>query len=194
MGHATFAQAGPQTAVPQIEGSATVNDSSQSKMTALARFEFESGKGKEGSKVLMAEWDTSLTSHESLQGSPRAPDQESHPTSPAWEVSWEDMPVTIAVRDKAKETQTRERQYFLLPPGCQVPTNISITHRTGSVISAKPLPAIYPEGLGLEVGSKGVLRKCSRVTGHCRSSKAYGALLARARKSQHLAPLFLGLR
>lgn len=84
--------------------------------------------------------------------------------------------MTIAVRDRAEETQTRRRQYFLLPPGCQVPTNFTTVHRTGLVISAKPLPAIYPGGLRLEVESKGVLRKCSRVTGFRRSSKVYGAL------------------
>lgn len=65
----------------------------------------------------MVEWDTSLTSHQSRQSSPEAPDQGSHPTNPAREVSWEDMPMTIAVQDRTEETQTRERQYFLLPPG-----------------------------------------------------------------------------
>lgn len=102
--------------------------------------------------------------------------------------------MTIAAQDRDEETQTRERLHFLLPSGCQVPTDIVITHRTGSAIFARPLPAIYSEGLGLKTGSRGVLRKCSRMSGHRRSSKASGALLVRARKSWHFPPLFLELR
>lgn len=178
MGHANFAQAELQTVV----------------LPAIARFEFESGKGKEGSKVLMVEWDTSLIPHEFRQNFPGTSNQESHPTIPAWEVSWNDMPVTIAAQDRDEETRIRERQYFLLPSGCQIPTDITITHRTGLAISAKPLPAIYPEGLGLKIGSKGVLRKCSHMSGYHRSSKASSALLVRASKSWHFSPLFLELR
>ncbi|SPO04211.1 uncharacterized protein DNG_06894 [Cephalotrichum gorgonifer] len=146
------------------EASTLTDGVPQSKITALARFEFESAKGKAGSKVLMVEWDTSLTSHEASHGSPQIRDQKSSsPTerearvSPDWKVSWEGMPMTMVVRDREERNRARERQLFLLPPACQFPADITITHRTGLVISTKPLPAIYPEGLGLEAGSKGVL-------------------------------------
>lgn len=129
------------------------------KSTALARFEFEPGRGKNGSKVLMVEWDTALTPHEQNQEPPQPPDHGSHSTASAWKVSWEGMPVTLAVRDRDEGTRSQERQFFLLPPGSQFPADITITHHTGLTVSAKVLPAIFPEGLGPEAGSKGVLRK-----------------------------------
>lgn len=128
-------------------------------VAALARFEFESGKGKDGSKVLMVEWDTGFTSDEQHGDSPRLPDQQPRPAGHVWTVSWEGMPVALPVRDRDERGLTQERQFFLLPPACQFPGDITITHHTGLTISAKPLPAIFPEGLGPEAGTKGVLRK-----------------------------------
>lgn len=147
------------TSAATVEEPKSMESSLQPKTAAaLARFEFESGKGKDGSKVLMVEWDTTCT-HEQREASPRLPDQESHPAGPVWKVSWEGMPVALPVRDRDERSRTQERQFFLLPPGCQFPGDITITHHTGLTVSAKPLPAIFPEGLGLDAGTKGVLRK-----------------------------------
>lgn len=153
MGHATAAAAVDKP--KSMEGPPESNTAAP----ALARFEFESGKGKDGSKVLMVEWDTAFTSDEQHAGSPRLPGQEPDPAVPVWTVSWEGMPVALPVRDRDERSQTQERQFFLLPPACQFPSDITITHHTGLTVSAKPLPAIFPDGLGLEAGTKGVLRK-----------------------------------
>lgn len=153
MGHATVA------AMADELNSIETPPESKPAAAALARFEFESGKGKDGSKVLMVEWDTAFTSDEKRADSPRPPDQETYPAGPVWTVSWEGMPVALPVRDRDERSLTQERQFFLLPPACQFPGDISITHHTGLTVSANPLPAIFPDGLGLEAGTKGVLRK-----------------------------------
>lgn len=87
---------------------------------------------------MMMEWDTSLVPHEFRQNFPGTSNEESHHAIAAWEVSWKGMPVTIAAQDRDEETQTRERLHFLLPSGCQIPTDITITHRTGLGILATP--------------------------------------------------------
>lgn len=123
--------------------------------TALARFEFEFGKGNEGTKILMVEWED---------------DEE---TSGDWEVSWEGKTTSLSAKDGAesKEKDGRKpthRLYFLLAPGAMVPPRIKIkksirkdSNEGGeTVLYANSLPAIFPRELGLsgrEEGKKGVL-------------------------------------
>ena len=182
------------TSATTAEDSTGLDVPPQSQASPLARFEFESGKGKDGSKVLMVEWDTLITSHEQNRDSPQVPSPESRTADPAWTVSWEGMPVALPVRDRDERGLAQERQLFLLPPGSQVPPDITVTHRTGSAVSAKPLPAIFPEGLGLEAGTKGVLRESIYFFGRLRGLEAWEQLrssapigpLASASKTVHL--------
>ncbi|KAJ0300757.1 hypothetical protein COL516b_008328 [Colletotrichum fioriniae] len=120
---------------------------------ALARFEFEAGKGNEGTKVLMVEWDPSISPSSS------SPASELSPTpGKAWEVSWEGKANHLPASDNVKGTH--ERMYFLLPPGATVPSTIAIIHPDGTTFTIKPLPAIFPPGLsasGFDTGTRGVL-------------------------------------
>lgn len=162
MGHASLARPyRPELGIGTVEEESTNIDGPLPPHSALATVEFEPVEGKNGSKVLMVEWDATMATHEQNQhgGSPRPLGHQSHPTESAWKVSWEGMPVTLAVRDRDEGPQRRERQFFLLPPGSQFPTHVTITHSTGLAMSAKPLPATYPDGLGLDVGAGGILRK-----------------------------------
>ncbi|KAK1968838.1 hypothetical protein LY78DRAFT_701210 [Colletotrichum sublineola] len=118
---------------------------------ALARFEFETGKGNEGTKILMVEWDPSA--------SPSVlPPSTASATSKAWEVSWEGKTNYLPASDKT--TGTNKRGYFLLPPGALVPPVITISHPDGTTLTTKPLPAIFPPGLAAgnpDVGLRGIL-------------------------------------
>ncbi|KAJ9201755.1 hypothetical protein DTO021D3_7762 [Paecilomyces variotii] len=122
-------------------------------ITALARFEFEAGKGNEGTKILMVEWE-----NDDLTRSP----------SGSWHVSWEGK-TTVLPADEQTSEHTR-RFYFLLPPGVTIPPVITLTYEPppNSATTAKkndslqlnPLPAIFPAELGATArtaGKKGVL-------------------------------------
>ncbi|KAI7915132.1 hypothetical protein M9X92_008605 [Pyricularia oryzae] len=123
--------------------------------TALARFEFETGKGNEGTKILMVEWDAASTA----MGSRQMED---------WQVSWEGKTTVLPIRDPelSEGGSSNRRVYFLLPPGAPIPPLVTIS-RTGAgatsdPLRTKPLPAIfYPALLGAEtkqeVGLRGVL-------------------------------------
>lgn len=114
--------------------------------SALSRFEFEAGKGNEGTKILMVEWDTSVG------GSLGAGD---------WEVSWEGKTTVLPIRDTETDIYSNlgsggssRRVYFLLPPGASIPPLVSITQlgpsakEAGSpTIRTKPMPAIFPAEL-----------------------------------------------
>ncbi|OHF04335.1 hypothetical protein CORC01_00187 [Colletotrichum orchidophilum] len=120
---------------------------------ALARFEFESGKGNEGTKILMVEWDLSLSPTFSLTTS-----KISAPPSKAWEVSWNGKANYLPSSDDFEGTH--KRVYFLLPPGAFVPPIVNITRHDGTTIAINPLPAIFPPALGaseLDAGTRGVL-------------------------------------
>lgn len=117
--------------------------------TALARFEFEFGKGNEGTKILMVEWDDD--------------DEE---TSADWEVSWEGKTTNLSAKDSAlsKERDSKKpshRLYFLLAPGAMVPPRIKIKRNSrqdsseGTVLYANSLPAIFPKELGLSGREEG---------------------------------------
>lgn len=122
---------------------------SPSSAFALSRFEFEAGKGNEGTKILMVEWDTSVGGF-SGEGA-------------EWEVSWEGKTTVLPIRDPETETEgglaigsggQSRRVYFLLPPGAPVPSLVSITQlggpgqsASGPTLRAKPMPAIFPAEL-----------------------------------------------
>ncbi|KAK3984293.1 hypothetical protein QBC44DRAFT_18330 [Cladorrhinum sp. PSN332] len=121
---------------------------------ALSRFEFETGKGNEGTKVIMVEWDASVLG----QGS-RASD---------WDISWDGKKSALAVQDADPDsTGIMHRMYFLLPTGATVPALISITYTgipdnkpiTLPILRTKPMPAIFPAELTnkKETGTRGVL-------------------------------------
>ncbi|KAH8808386.1 hypothetical protein F5884DRAFT_367888 [Xylogone sp. PMI_703] len=110
--------------------------------TALARFEFESGRGNEGTKILMVEWE----------------DDSQTQNVGDWEVSWEGKSTLLSARDGAEEKL--HRLYFLLPPGTSIPRVVTLAQQGGKIIHTTPLPAIFPAELGLTArtaGKKGVL-------------------------------------
>ncbi|WPH01127.1 Hypothetical protein R9X50_00396200 [Acrodontium crateriforme] len=119
---------------------------------ALARFEFEPGRSKEGTKVLMVEWEDDDTT-KAIIGD--------------WEVSWEGKRTVLPARGdqqpKSEDNETDEmpihRLYFLLGPGVSIPTAVAL--RKGTVEwKTNPLPAIFAPELGAtarQAGKKGVL-------------------------------------
>ena len=122
-------------------------------ITALARFEFEAGKGNEGTKILMVEWED-----DDLTRSPAG----------SWHVSWDGKKAVLPADEQTSEN-TR-RFYFLLPPGVTIPPVITLiyepppnsasTARKLDSIQVNPLPAIFSTELGATArtaGKKGVL-------------------------------------
>lgn len=122
-------------------------------ITALARFEFEAGRGNDGTKILMVEWED-----DDVTRSPVG----------SWHVSW-DGKKTVLPADERTNEHTR-RFYFLLPPGVTIPPVVTLTYEPPpcSASTAKkpdslhinPLPAIFPPELGSTartLGKKGVL-------------------------------------
>jgi hypothetical protein len=113
---------------------------------ALARFEFESGKGNDGTKILMVEWSDSDDSNVT-------------PNMGDWEVSWEGKTTVLSARDGAEGKL--HRLYFLLAPGASIPRIVTLSQAgSGEEIQTNPLPAIFPPELGLSAttqGRKGVL-------------------------------------
>src|ERR1700759_5801379 len=63
-----------------------VESPSVSSSNALARFEFEPGKSKDGTKVLMVEWEEDATTKDSRAD---------------WELSWEGKKTVLPARDQA---------------------------------------------------------------------------------------------
>ncbi|GKT48395.1 uncharacterized protein ColSpa_08576 [Colletotrichum spaethianum] len=133
---------------------ATPGPTTNTALFALARFEFEVGKGNEGTKILMVEWDPSASP---TAQSPSAVSSASS-TSKAWEVSWDGKTNYLPASDKV--TGTNKRVYFLLPPGATIPSVVTISHPDGATFVTRPLPAIFPSGLGTgnsDVGTRGIL-------------------------------------
>ncbi|KAG2027085.1 hypothetical protein GB937_000821 [Aspergillus fischeri] len=128
-------------------------------ITALARFEFEAGKGNDGTKILMIEWDD-----DDLGRSSNCP-------GGSWHVSWEGK-TTVLPADERTSENTR-RFYFLLPPHATIPPVVTLSYEPPAASSASstptqktnslqlnPLPAIFPPELGAtgrSAGKKGVL-------------------------------------
>ncbi|KAI0419163.1 hypothetical protein F5X98DRAFT_82759 [Xylaria grammica] len=124
---------------------------SPSSTNALARFEFEAGRGNEGSKVLMVEWDCSHIDGREVCAEDRI----------GWVVSWEDKSAAYPLSDNDKSPSSLLRVYFLLPENAPVPPAVTISHSsTGRTLTTKCMPAIFAPGLGvspLDSGKRGVL-------------------------------------
>jgi len=107
----------------------------------LARFEFESGRGNEGTKVLLIEWEDDV------------PTSSNH----NWKIEWPGKTTVLSARDGAEGSL--HRVYFLLAPNATVPARVTLSQ--GEVtIHVNPLPAIFPPELGVSAttaGKKGVL-------------------------------------
>ncbi|KAI9375202.1 hypothetical protein BJX61DRAFT_192803 [Aspergillus egyptiacus] len=130
-------------------------------ITALARFEFEAGKGNDGTKILMVEWEDDDWSRSNC--SPGG----------SWNVEWEGKKAVLPA-DERTGNNTR-RLYFLLPPHVTIPPVVTLSYNpppapapsAASAASEKPnpielnpLPAIFPPELGADGrshGKKGVL-------------------------------------
>lgn len=116
--------------------------SALSPLSALARFEFESGRGNEGTKILMVEWLDSDDDGGNMGD---------------WEVSWESKTTMLSTR----ATEGRlHRIYFLLSPGTNIPKLVKLSQAGGECIQINPLPAIFPPELGVSAtthGRRGVL-------------------------------------
>ena len=131
---------------------------------ALARFEFEAGRGNNGTKILMVEWDDNAYTR-------RTPGQ--------WQVSWERKTSTV-LPAKDQLRHGTHRLYFLLMPGMPIPPVVTLVHKPTTAAAAavsqspgeteqsprtttwqiNPLPAIFPPELGASAraqGKKGVL-------------------------------------
>ncbi|KAH8157007.1 hypothetical protein CIB48_g11238 [Xylaria polymorpha] len=124
---------------------------SPSSTTALARFEFEIGRGNEGSKILMVEWDCSHTDDGKLCPQDRE----------GWLVSWENESAAYPLSDNDKSPSSVLRVYILLPENAPIPPEVTISHpTTGRTLTTKCMPAIFAPGLGVsppDSGKRGVL-------------------------------------
>jgi hypothetical protein len=127
---------------------------------ARSRFEFETDKRNEGTKILMVEWEAPAPEEEA------GPEKKGAETSD-WEASWEGKGPVLPVRDVDPEAGNNIRRvYFLLPPGAPVPALVSITRKggngedgAGTTLRTKPMPAIFPAELTSkhDAGRRGVL-------------------------------------
>lgn len=129
-----------------------VESPSLSSSNALARFEFEPGRSKEGTKVLMVEWEDDDTTRD-IAGD--------------WEISWEGKRTVLPAREHGSTSSKNannvdvpvNRLYFLLGAGVAVPTTVRL--QKGAVVwRTNPLPAIFSPELGATAraaGKKGVL-------------------------------------
>ncbi|EXJ65051.1 hypothetical protein A1O7_01390 [Cladophialophora yegresii CBS 114405] len=127
-----------------------------SSVTALARFEFEPGRGNDGTKVMMVEWQD---------------DDETRNKAGKWQVSWSGKKTAFAADDNPSDNI--RRVYFLLPPGAIIPPHVILAYYPPSEGSKNPatevtplrmtvnaLPAIFTPELGATAktsGKKGVL-------------------------------------
>lgn len=142
----------PDSEFSPLETPRNPNAGSSLSISALARFEFEAGRGNEGTKILMVEWED---------------DDLTRSSAGSWHVSWEGK-TTVLPADEQTSENTR-RFYFLLPPGVTIPPVVTLTYtpHPSSASTVKPesvqlnpLPAIFPAELGATArtaGKKGVL-------------------------------------
>ncbi|KAF2141723.1 uncharacterized protein K452DRAFT_298391 [Aplosporella prunicola CBS 121167] len=136
------------TSTPDGRYKDEVESPSVSNSNALARFEFEAGQGREGTKILMVEWED---------------DEKTKGVRGDWHISWEGKSTVLPAND---QTPNVNRLYFLLAPGAAVPPTITLMHRPADPSKSpttwrtNPLPAIFPPELGASgnaAGKKGVL-------------------------------------
>lgn len=136
---------------------------------AWARFEFQTGRGNEGTKVLMVEWDPTGDGGEGEDKHAGPQQQQSIKDHDGdWEVSWEGKTAAFSVSEK-EGGDANHRIFFLLPPHHSVPPAIKISQpSTGRILNTKPMPAIYMPALGVdttkEAGRRGVLHTIWLVT------------------------------
>lgn len=134
----------------------------------LARFEFENGKGNEGTKVLMVEW---------ISPSPTSVDSSPSAEAREWDIRWENKkpgaileafdraPVSSSPSTKTTTTdgsqtdkKTLHKCYILLFPHIPIPRLIKIISKSSPAtqpLQANPLPAIYTGSVA--AGTKGIL-------------------------------------
>lgn len=158
-----MAVSGKQTPVPEPPEHLDVIETPTSPSSGLARsrFEFETDKRNEGTKILMVEWED------------RAPeidgDADQGGGSSDWEVTWEGKGAVLPVRDVDPEADSNLRRvYFLLPPGAPIPPlveikrqgkNSTVNDGIDNILRTKPMPAIFPAELTSQqdAGRRGVL-------------------------------------
>ncbi len=90
---------------------------------ALARFEFEPGRGNQGTKILMIEWED---------------DSYTRSTPGQWHVSWEHKASTVLPAHDQPRQGGAHRMYFLLLPGVRVPPVVTLTHKPTTATIAGP--------------------------------------------------------
>jgi hypothetical protein len=162
-----MATSGKQAATPEPAEHLDVVETPTSPSSALARsrFEFETDKRNEGTKILMVEWDDPV--REQAGGGDSAKGDTS---SKDWEVSWEGKGAVLPVRDAEPDASgdNLQRVYFLLPPGAAIPALVDIMRKgsgggrgsgDGTVLRTKPMPAIFTAELTStqDAGRRGVL-------------------------------------
>lgn len=143
---------------------------------AWARFEFETGCGNEGTKVLVVEWDP-LQQQQQQQDN----DGNNKPVVVSqkkgggggngkgkgdplddWEVSWGGKTPRAGNQVKEADGNSTFRVLVLIEDDIQVPSVVTISQAsTGRTLLARPMPAIYTAALGTDVakaaGRRGVL-------------------------------------
>jgi hypothetical protein len=123
-----------------------------SAITAFARYEYETGKAQDGTKILMIEFEDE-------------DDESRRDPAGTWHVAWSNK--TTVLPSEERTADNSRRLYFLLPPGAPVPPKVILTFNP-SPNSAKepqrltlnPLPAIFAPDLEASArasGKKGVL-------------------------------------
>jgi hypothetical protein len=112
-----------------------------SSSSALARFEFAHGRGNEGTKILMVEWEDD--------------EKDASKNTAHWEVSWEGKSTVVSARDGAEGGL--HRVYFLIPPGASIPRIVKVAQAGGKTLQTNPLPAIFPPELGASATASGKL-------------------------------------
>jgi hypothetical protein len=112
-----------------------------SSSSALARFEFAHGRGNEGTKILMVEWEDD--------------GDDTSKNTADWEVSWEGKSTVLSARDGAEGGL--HRVYFLIPPGASIPRIVKVAQAGGKSLQTNPLPAIFPPELGASATAAGKL-------------------------------------
>ncbi|KAF2666063.1 hypothetical protein BT63DRAFT_427855 [Microthyrium microscopicum] len=142
----------------QDRGDDHVSSPSLSTPLASARFEFENGRGNDGTKVLMVEWED---------------DADTRRLNGTWTVSWEGKPPHVLPAEEKAEIasphdddsapstadsevsmrQSSHRLYFFLGPKKSVPATVTLTltpsdNKSQPIVwKTNPLPAIFPAGL-----------------------------------------------
>jgi hypothetical protein len=141
---------------PSVAAGLLESPGTPSSPNAWARFEFETGCGNEGTKVLVIEWDPTVN-EAGITSSPQLPQDLDD-----WEISWEGK--VPRQRNQVKETEGNStcRILILLEDGIQVPSVVTISQpSTGCRLVARPMPAIFTPALGGDItkvaGRRGVL-------------------------------------